>query len=643
MADSRKYVYAFEEGSAKQKELLGGKGAGLAEMTNAGLPVPPGFTISTDACRHYYAHDKTPPKELDAQAMQQLEVLEKKSGKKFGDAANPLLVSVRSGAPLSMPGMMDTILNLGLNAETVKGLAALTKNERFAEDAYRRFIQMFGSVVLGIERKKFDEILDHVKKTAGAKLDTDLGAAELKHAVSEYLELVKKETGQAFPEDPRDQLRLAINAVFGSWNNPRAITYRKMHKISGEIGTAVNVQAMVFGNMGEDSGTGVAFTRNPSTGEKKLFGEFLMNAQGEDVVAGIRTPMPIEELRKKNPKVYEEFVGIAARLEKHYRDMQDMEFTVERGKLFMLQTRNGKRTAAAAVKVAVDLAEEGLITKEEAILRVRPEELNQLLHKTIDPKAKTEVIATGLCASPGAASGEVVFDADAAVEEAKAGKKVLLVRPETTPDDIHGMIAAQGILTSRGGMTSHAAVVARGMGKPCIAGCEALAVDVKAKKITVGNKVIKGGEIITIDGATGRVFLGPVQTVEPKLTPEFTKLLGWADAVRRLGVRANADIPRDAEKAFELGAEGIGLCRTEHMFFAPERLPVVQEMIMARDEANRRKALAKLLPMQKSDFIGLFKAMKGQPVTIRLIDPPLHEFLPSREELMVEVALLKKA
>ncbi len=638
----KKYVYAFEEGNAGQKNLLGGKGAGLAEMTNAGLPVPPGFTITTEACKYFYAHDRKPPRELDAQVKEHLERLEKKTGKKFGDPGNPLLVSVRSGAPLSMPGMMDTILNLGLNAETVKGLAVLTGNERFAYDAYRRFIQMFGSIVLGIERKKFDEAFEHVKKSAGAKLDTELNADDLKHVTEEYLELVEREAGKPFPHDPREQLRMAINAVFGSWNNARAVTYRKMHKISDGMGTAVNVQAMVFGNLGEDSGTGVAFTRNPSTGEKKLFGEFLMNAQGEDVVAGIRTPMHIEQLKKVNPRVYEEFIKIAERLERHYRDMQDMEFTVERGRLFMLQTRNGKRTAAAAVKIAVDMAEEGLITKEEALLRVKPEELNQLLHKTIDPKAKAEVIATGLAASPGAASGEVVFD-DAAEEEAKKGRKVLLVRPETTPDDIHGMIAAQGILTSRGGMTSHAAVVARGMGKPCVVGCEALNVDVKKKTITTGTKTIKAGEWLTIDGATGRVMAGQVPTVEPKLTQEFRKILDWADSVRRLGVRANADIPRDAEKAFELGAEGIGLCRTEHMFFAPNRLPIVQEMIMARDEGSRRKALARLLPIQRSDFTGLFKAMKGHPVTIRLIDPPLHEFLPSREELMVEVALLKKS
>jgi len=640
--DPKKYVYAFEEGNTKQKNLLGGKGAGLAEMTNAGLPVPPGFTITTEACKYYYAHERRPPAELEEQVLEHLEQLEKKTGKKFGDKKNPLLVSVRSGAPLSMPGMMDTILNLGLNAETVEGLAALSKKERFALDAYRRFIQMFGSIVLGIEKKKFDDILEHVKKTAGAKQDTELDAGDLRHVVEEYLELAEREAGRPFPQDPREQLKMAVNAVFGSWNNARAITYRKMHKISDDMGTAVNVQAMVFGNLGEDSGTGVAFTRNPSTGEKKLFGEFLMNAQGEDVVAGIRTPMPIEQLKKANPRVYHELVEIAERLERHYRDVQDLEFTVERGRLFMLQTRNAKRTAAAAVKIAVDMVKEGLLTREEALLRVKPEELNQLLHKTIDPTAKAEVIATGLAASPGAASGEVVFDADAAEEEAKKGKKVLLVRPETTPDDIHGMIAAQGILTSRGGMTSHAAVVARGMGKPCIVGCEALNVDVKKKTISADEKTIRAGEWLTIDGATGKVMAGQVPTVDPKLTPEFKKLLDWADSVRKLGVRAKADIPRDAEKAFELGAEGIGLCRTEHMFFAPDRLPIVQEMIMAKDEESRRRALAKLLPIQRSDFIGLFKAMRGHPVTIRLIDPPLHEFLPNREELLVEVALLKK-
>jgi pyruvate,orthophosphate dikinase len=644
-----KYVYLFEEGNAGMKNLLGGKGSGLAEMTRIGLPVPPGFTITTEACNEYNALNKNMPPNLEDQVKEALQKTEKKLGKAFGDKNNPLLVSVRSGARVSMPGMMDTILNLGLNDETVLGLAKHTKNERFAFDAYRRLIQMFSGVVLGVPREHFEEILEHVKRKKGVKLDTELDAQALKEIIDTYKALVLKETGQEFPRDPWRQLRMAILAVFNSWNNQRAIVYRKTYKIPENWGTAVNVQVMVFGNMGVDSGTGVAFTRNPSTGEKKLYGEYLMNAQGEDVVAGIRTPKPISALKDDMPSVFEQFLKVCETLEKHYRDLQDMEFTIEKGKLYMLQTRNGKRTAAAAVKAAVDMADEGLITQEDALLRVNPTDLNQLLHKSIDPKAKLQVIARGLPASPGAAAGEVVFDADTAEKMAHDGHKVLLVRPETAPDDIHGMIAAQGILTSRGGLTSHAAVVARGMGKTCVVGCEELRVDLKAKKIFTGLEVgkageeivVKEGDFITIDGSTGNVILGQTPMIEPQLSGEFKKLLSWADRVRRLRVRANADLPRDAEKAFELGAEGVGLCRTEHMFFAPDRLPIVQEMILAESEAKRREALKKLLPFQRSDFIGIFKAMRGFPVTIRLIDPPLHEFLPSREELLVETTTLR--
>ncbi|MBI5229123.1 pyruvate, phosphate dikinase [Candidatus Micrarchaeota archaeon] len=637
----KKYVYSFEEGNKDMKSLLGGKGANLAEMTGIGLPVPQGFTITTEACTFYYQHNKNPPAEFDAQVKEKLQELEKKTGKKFGDPENSLLVSVRSGARASMPGMMDTILNLGLNDETLKGIVKKTGNESFAYNAFRRFIQMFGGVVLGVEKAKFEELLEEVKHSRKVKLDTELDADGWNEVVSKYKELVEKETGKPFPSDPTVQLKMAINAVFSSWNNPRAITYRKLNKIPDDWGTAVNVQAMVFGNMGNDSGTGVAFTRNPSTGEKKLYGEYLMNAQGEDVVAGIRTPQPIAQLEKENPRVYAEFKKIAELLERHYKDMQDMEFTIEKGKLYMLQTRNGKRTGKASVRIAVDMVDEGLITTEEALLRVIPTDLNQLMHKSVDPKAKAEVIAAGLAASPGAAVGQIVFDAEEAVEWAEQKKKVILVRPETTPDDIHGMVAAQGILTSRGGMTSHAAVVARGMGKCCVSGAESVKADIKNKTVTAGGHTLKEGDWITLDGTTGRVMLGQVPLVDPSLGGEFVKLIGWADEYRRLRVRANADIPRDAEKAFEFGAEGIGLCRTEHMFFEEGRLTFMQEMIMAENTEDRKKALAKLLPFQRSDFIGLFKAMKGQPVTIRLIDPPLHEFLPSREELIADVAVLK--
>ncbi|MEM2974229.1 MAG: pyruvate, phosphate dikinase, partial [Candidatus Micrarchaeia archaeon] len=554
-----------------------------------------------------------------------LREVEKKTGKKFGDASNPLLVSVRSGAPVSMPGMMDTILNLGLNDITVKGLEKA--GERFAWDAYRRLVQMFGEIVLGVEKKKFDKIFDGIKERARRKLDIELNPAELKEILKEFKELIRKETGKDFPSDPNKQLIMAVEAVFNSWNTPRAVTYRNLYRIPHDMGTAVVVQTMVFGNMGMDCGTGVAFTRNPSTGEKELYGEFLMNAQGEDVVAGIRTPRPIAELEKEAPALYKQFVDVAEKLEKHYRDMQDMEFTIEKGKLYMLQTRSGKRTAAAAVKIAVDMVKEGLITKEEAILRVKPEQLDQLLHKQIDPKAKVTVIAKGLPASPGAASGKIVFTADDAAEKGKT-EKVILVAVETTPDDIHGMIASQGVFTSRGGMTCHAAVVARGMGLPCVCGCEAAKIDVEAKKMEVNGKVFREGDIITIDGTSAALIEGEVPLVDPQLTGEFKELLDWCDSVARLGVRANADTPANAKSAREFGAKGIGLCRTERMFNEPDRLPIVQAMILAETETERKKYLDRLLPIQKKDFLGIFQAMDGLPVTVRLLDPPLHEFLP---------------
>ncbi len=639
---SEKRVYLFEEGSSKMRNVLGGKGCELAEMTRIGLPVPPGFTITAQMCIDYNKAGKKMPEGVMKDVEKAMKKLEEKTGKKFGDAKNPLLVSVRSGARASMPGMMDTVLNLGLNDETAKGLAAKTGNERFVFDAYRRFITMFGDVVLGVDHDKFEEILHAKKEKKKVKLDTELNADDLKQLVAEFKEMVKKEKNAGFPTAPFEQLKLAIEAVFESWDNKRAITYRNLHGIPHDWGTAVNVQVMVFGNMGEESGTGVAFTRDPATGEKKLYGEYLMNAQGEDVVAGIRTPLHISELAKQQPKIFKQFDEIAKTLEKHYRDMQDMEFTIEKGKLYMLQTRNGKRTAAAAVKVAVDMMNEGLITKEEALLRVEPKQLDQLLHKRIDPKAAVKVLAKGLAASPGAASGKAVFTADEAETWAKKGEKVVLVRAETTPDDIHGMVAAKGILTSRGGNTSHAAVVARGMGKPCIVGCEAIKVDAKGKKFEVNGITVREGDHISMDGGDGRVILGEVKTIEPELTNEFKTLLSWADETKRLGVWTNADTPKDAEKAFEFGAQGVGLCRTEHMFFNPERIPVVQQMILADNLKDRQKALDKLLPMQKEDFVGIFKAMKGYPVIIRLIDPPLHEFLPQREELMVQLAVLKE-
>jgi pyruvate, orthophosphate dikinase len=646
MATGKKYIYFFGSGKADgagtMKDLLGGKGAGLAEMTNAGVPVPPGFTITTEVCNLFYDLGKRVPDGLDSDMREHMGKIEAALSNKykFGDADRPLLVSVRSGSKFSMPGMMDTVLNLGLNDKTIHGLIRMSGNERFAWDAYRRFIQMFGNVVMGIEKDVFEHILHDAKKKKKVNLDIDLTAEDLKGLVDKFKAKVKQIEKREFPQDPWEQLIMARDAVFGSWNNPRAITYRRLNDIPGNLGTAVNVQAMVFGNMGETSATGVGFTRNPSTGAKEFYGEYLTNAQGEDVVAGIRTPRPIINLDKEMPQVYGQLREITNKLEKHYRDVQDFEFTVQEGTLFMLQTRTGKRTAQAAVTIAVDMVSEGLITKEEAVLRVEPASLDQLLHPIIDPKAKIEVIAKGLPASPGAASGKVVFTADEAVKQAKKGN-VILVRPETTPDDIHGMDAAKGILTARGGMTSHAAVVARGMGKPCVAGCETIKVDLKAEKFTVGKYTVKLGDNITIDGGTGRVIIGKVQTKDPEVSGDFGTLMKWVDEIRTMGVRANADIPRDAKMARQFGAEGIGLCRTEHMFFAEERLPIVQQMILADNTEAREKALAKLLPMQRSDFKGLFESMDGFPVTVRLLDPPLHEFLPKREDLMVEVAVMQ--
>lgn len=640
---TNKYVFLFKEGSADKKMLLGGKGANLAEMTNIGLPVPPGLTITTEACIEFFKVGKQFPKGMEEEIWEKLSFVEEQAGKKFGDVKNPLLVSVRSGAPVSMPGMMDTILNLGLNDDTVEGLAEATQNKRFALDSYRRFIQMFSNVVMGVEHFEFEGALEDRKEELGIKLDKDLTPEALGKLIKDYKTIVKRATGKGFPLDPREQLIMAVKAVFDSWYNPRANIYRKINKIPESLGTAVNVQSMVFGNMGDDSGTGVAFTRNPSTGERKLYGEFLMNAQGEDVVAGIRTPQSIAGLKKEMPAVFEQFEGICSILEKHYRDMQDIEFTIERGRLFMLQTRNGKRTASAAVKAAVDMAEEGLISKKEAVLRVDPASLDQLLHRRIDQSAKLDIIAKGLPASPGAASGQVVFDADTAEALAKEGKKVILVRTETTPDDIHGIVAAQGILTSRGGMTSHAAVVARGMGKPCVCGCEALRIDYNDRSFTAGDLHFKENEQLSIDGSTGNVIIGQVKLIDPELSPEFQKLLVWADEIRRLRVRANADNPTDSLKARDFGAEGIGLCRTEHMFMAPDRIPFVQEMILSENMEEREKALAQLLPMQEGDFYDILKVMEGLPVTIRLLDPPLHEFLPNIEDLVVEITQLRSS
>lgn len=638
---SKKYVYLFEEGRAEMKELLGGKGANLSEMINIGLPVPPGLIITTQACVEFYRQGKNFPPGMEDQVREKMKVLEQKTGKKFFDPSNPLLVSIRSGAVFSMPGMMDTVLNLGLNDQTVEGLARLTGNERFAQDCYRRFLNMFGDVVLGIEHQKFERILEEQKEKRGIEHDHLLNAEDWRKVVAEYKKLIERETGRSFVQDPMEQLFMTVYAVFNSWNNDRAIVYRRINKIPDDLGTAVNIQMMVFGNMGEDCATGVAFTRNPSTGEKELYGEYLVNAQGEDVVAGIRTPIPISRLKEDMPEVYNQFERTCELLDKHYRNMQDVEFTIERGRLYMLQTRNGKRTAQAAIKIAVDMVNEGLITKEEAVLRVEPAHLDHLLHRRIDPTARLEVIAKGLPASPGAASGKVVFDPDEAEKRGNDGEKIILVRTETTPDDIHGIVAAQGILTSRGGMTSHAAVVARGMGKPCVCGCEVIQIDYGVGEFRVNSLVIKKGDLISIDGTTGQVMLGQVPLIGPELSDEFRQLLEWADEIRTLGVRANADTPADAAKAREFGAEGIGLTRTEHMFMAPDRLPIVQEMIMATTLKEREAALEKLLPMQQGDFYGILKAMEGLPVTIRLLDPPLHEFLPPAEELAVEITRLR--
>jgi pyruvate,orthophosphate dikinase len=638
-----KFVYDFQEGNAGMRDLLGGKGAGVAEMTRAGLPVPPGFTITTKACLAYLGAKGSFPNGLLDEVRTHLRTLEERSGKKLGDQENPLLVSVRSGAAFSMPGMMDTVLNLGLNQETVEGLAKRTGDRRFALDAYRRFIQMYGRIVLGLDAELFDSELEAAKKTARVGSDSELTAAALEKLADTFARIVEKKTGHGFPEDPWEQLTGAIAAVFDSWNGRRAVAYREFNHIPHTLGTAVNVQAMVFGNMGDDSGTGVAFTRDPATGERRIFGEYLLNAQGEDVVAGIRTPQPIATLEKALPQVYGEFAQIAERLEQHYRDVQDMEFTIEKGRLYMLQTRTAKRTAAAAVKIAVDMLAEGLISSEDALGRVEPDQVDHLLHRAIDPNAKVRVLATGLAASPGAATGEAVFDADRAEEMAKQGKKVILVRIETNPDDVHGMIAAEGVLTSRGGRTSHAAVVARGMGKPCVAGTEDLKVDLVKRRFEAGGQVVKEGEIFTIDGTTGRVIAGAVATVEAGVSGDLERLLQTADSVRRLKVYANADTPEDARRARQFGAQGIGLCRTEHMFMQQDRLPHVQRMILAQEKEEREAALAELLPFQRSDFLGILEAMSGLPVIIRLIDPPLHEFLPSHDQLLVEVTQLRDA
>lgn len=631
-----KYVYLFNEGNAKMKNLLGGKGANLAEMTGLGLPVPRGFTVTTEACTRYYSDGKTIANEIENEIYEMLAKTEKVVGKNFGDSTNPFLVSVRSGARASMPGMMDTILNLGLNDLVVEGLAKLTNNERFAYDSYRRFIQMFSDVVMEVEKAKFEKILDDVKEENNAKFDTDLSADNLKEIVKRYKVLFRNEKGFDFPQEPKTQLMEAIKAVFRSWDNPRAIYYRRLNDIPGDWGTAVNVQEMVYGNMGNDSGTGVAFTRNPSTGEKKLYGEFLMNAQGEDVVAGIRTPQPMEHMKEVNPAAYDEFVKIAGILENHYRDMQDMEFTIENGKLFMLQTRNGKRTAAAALKIAVDLVSENMLTKEEAIMKVEPKQLDAILHPNFDTKAlkAAAIIAKGLPASPGAATGKVYFNAEDATEAAKKGEnKLILVRLETSPEDIEGMHVSQGILTGRGGMTSHAAVVARGMGTCCVAGCSDIKINEEERYFLDKNgKKYVEGDWISLDGSTGNVYGEQLPTVEPEMTGDFATLMKWADEIRTLKVRTNADTPADAEQAMKFGAEGIGLCRTEHMFFNADRISAMREMIVARTEEHRRKALDKLLPMQRSDFEGLFTAMKGYPVTIRFLDPPLHEFLPQEDD-----------
>ncbi len=631
-----RYVYDFDEDSGGGRELLGGKGVGLVEMTELGVPVPAGFTITTDACRAYLSAGGDVPEGLDDEIARHIAALEERSGKRFGDDSDPLLVSVRSGSAVSMPGMMDTILNLGLNDVATAGLGASTGNSRFALDSYRRLIQMYGEVVDGVDGHRFEQALSDLKSARGVSQDVDLTADDLGELVDTFNAIYEEEAGERFPQDAREQLRRAYRAVFDSWNAPRAQVYRRTYDIPDDLGTAVNVVQMVFGNRGESSGTGVCFTRDPATGEKRLFGEFLSNAQGEDVVAGIRTPEPIERMHDRMPKAFDQLVETLDRLEAHYRDLQDIEFTVEEGTLYLLQTRTGKRTAAAALRAAAEMVDEGLISREEAVARIDPGQLDQLLHPMIDPDANVEVVARGLNASPGAASGAIVLDADTAEERGRAGDDVILVRWETTPDDIHGLIQARGVLTAHGGMTSHAAVVARGMGKPCVAGCEGLSIDYATGAVTIGKHELRVGDVITIDGGSGSVIIGAVPLVPPAIDENFGTILGWADDVRRLRVRANADTPEDAAKAREFGAEGIGLCRTEHMFMAEDRLPIVREMILARDEEERRGPLERLLPMQQGDFEGIFEAMAGFPVTIRLLDPPLHEFLPSLEEATSE-------
>ena len=637
---NKKFVYAFSEGNAKMRELLGGKGANLAEMTVLGMPVPQGFTVTTEACTQYYEDGKQISPEIEAEIFEYLGKLEELTGKKFGDVNNPLLVSVRSGARASMPGMMDTILNLGLNDQVVEGFAKLTQNERFAYDSYRRFIQMYSDVVMEVPKHNFEVIIDQMKEAKGVKLDTELDAEDLKNMVVKFKAYYKEQIGADFPQDPKEQLMGAVKAVFRSWDNPRAIYYRRMNDIPSSWGTAVNVQTMVFGNTGNNSGTGVAFTRDPATGENKLFGEFLVNAQGEDVVAGVRTPQHIDELKDIMPEVYEQFCDVAHRLEKHYRDMQDMEFTIENGKLFMLQTRNGKRTATAAIKVACDLVDEGMISKEEAVCMVEPKQLDALLHPQFDSKAlkAAKEIGTGLAASPGAACGKVVFTAEEATEEGKKGEKVVLVRLETSPEDIEGMNHAQGILTVRGGMTSHAAVVARGMGTCCVSGCGDIIMHDEEGYFELGGKKIHRGDYISLDGSTGKIYGEAIPTVAASVSGDFGRLMGWADEVRQLQVRTNADTPKDAAQALAFGAQGIGLCRTEHMFFEGVRIKAVREMILSKTEEQRRAALAKLLPMQQGDFEGIYEAMQGLPVTIRFLDPPLHEFVPHTEEEIKELS-----
>jgi pyruvate,orthophosphate dikinase len=636
MRGNGRFVYDFDEPSEGGRELLGGKGIGLAEMTLLGVPVPAGFTITTDACRAYMVNGRQLPDGLPAEIDEHLDALEQKTGKRFGDSQDPLLVSVRSGAAVSMPGMMDTILNLGLNDDAVEGLARSTGNARFAYDSYRRLIQMYGEVVEGVDAHRFEQALGDLKTAKGVQQDVDLDADDLRELVATFKQIYEEDTGVAFPQDAREQLARAVRAVFQSWDTPRAQVYRRAHRIPDDLGTAVNIVQMVFGNKGDGSGTGVAFTRDPSTGESGLYGEYLADAQGEDVVAGIRTPEPLAVMEQRLPEAFEQLIATMRRLEEHYKDVQDIEFTVEDGRLYLLQTRSAKRTAAAALKAAVSMVDEGLIAREDAVARIDPAQLDQLLHPMIDPSAQLEVAARGLNASPGAASGAVVLDADSAAERGEAGESVILVRWETTPDDIHGLIEAAGILTAHGGMTSHAAVVARGMGKPCVAGCEDLTIDVDKRTLTIGGNSLSEGDTITIDGGTGRVIIGAVELVPPQINEDFETILGWADELRRLKVRANADTPDDAAKAREFGAEGIGLCRTEHMFMADDRLPVVREMIMAGGEDERRAALDKLLPHQQSDFEGIFEAMAGLPVTIRLLDPPLHEFLPPPEEAQDE-------